>query len=131
MLRNNSTGSLGVWLREKCTEEGLSLRQAAAKTGLSHGTIDDIIKGGGASAETIRKLAQGFSGSGDHQRLALEDELLVLAGYRTRRPEGQEPGQPLARLMDIIGEFSESQLKIMSRFAEFIAERQRDDTNRR
>jgi len=44
--------TLGGWLRERCKAEGLSLRQAAALTGLSHATIDDIIKGGGASAET-------------------------------------------------------------------------------
>ena len=37
---------------EKCQKEGLSLRQAAARTGLSHTTIDDIRKDGGASAET-------------------------------------------------------------------------------
>lgn len=100
----------------------MSLRQATAKTGLSHATIDDIRKGGRASAQTIRKLAEGFSESGDHQKLALEDELLVLGGYRTQRPEGQELSQPLARLMDIISGFSEPQLKIMSRFAEFLAE---------
>ena len=53
-------GRLGKWVEETCKQERLSLRQAASKTGLSHATIDDIIKGGGASAETIRKLAQGF-----------------------------------------------------------------------
>ncbi|GAI97860.1 unnamed protein product, partial [marine sediment metagenome] len=68
-------------LEEKCRREHLSLRQAATKTGLSHATIDDIIKGRHPSPETIQKLARGFGGDGN-RGLALEDRLLVLAGYR-------------------------------------------------
>ncbi len=79
---------LGQWLSERCRREHLSLRQAAARSCLSHATLAQVIKRGRASPETIRKLAQGFSGNG-HQRLALEDYLLILAGYRSK-PEGEE-----------------------------------------
>lgn len=113
---------LGGWLAERCQQESLSLRQTAAKTGISHATVADIIKGSRASPETIKRLAEAFSEGGDHQRLVLEDELLVLAGYRSERPEGQELSLPLAQLMDIVGEFSWPQIKIMARFAEFLAE---------
>jgi len=51
--------NLSQWLKDRCEQEHLSLREAGAKTGLSHSTIDDVIKGGHPSAETIRKLAQG------------------------------------------------------------------------
>ena len=112
--------TLGGWLQERCQKEGLSLRQAAAKTGLSHATIDDIRKGGGASAETIRKLAQAFGGDG-REMLALEDKLLVLSGYRSERPEGEDLSEPMARLLDRLSGFSEPQLKLMEHFAEFIA----------
>ncbi len=81
-------GNLGQWLRERCQREHLSLRKAGAKTGLSGAAIGDIIRGSHPLPETIRKLAQGFGGDGS---LALEDHLLELAGYRIRRPEGEEP----------------------------------------
>ena len=113
---------LGSWLEERCKAEGLSLRQASIKTGLSHTTIADLMKGNNPSPETLRKLAQAFNEGGDHHRMAIEDELLTLAGYRSERLEGEELSQPLAQLMDIVGEFSQSQLKIMARFAEFLAE---------
>ncbi|GAI89923.1 unnamed protein product [marine sediment metagenome] len=58
------------------------MRQAAAKTGLSHSAIRNIIDGNRPLPETIRKLAQGFSGDSTAERLALEDRLLVLTGYR-------------------------------------------------
>lgn len=73
---------LSRWLLEKCKHEHLSLRQTAAKTGLSHATIADSIKGVRPLPETIRKLAQGFGGDGTAEKLALRDHLLVLAGYR-------------------------------------------------
>ena len=113
--------TLGGWLQERCQKEGLSLRQAAARTGLSHTTIDDIIKGGGASAETIRKLAQGFGGDG-RGMLALEDKLLILSGHRSERPEGEDLSEPVARLLDRLSQFSKPQFRIMERFAEFLAE---------
>lgn len=111
--------NLAVWLEKKCQGEGLSLRQAAARTGLSHATIAEIKNGTRATGETIRKLARGFGGDG-HQGRALEDELLVLAGYRTER-EG-EIREPVARLLDKISQFSESQLRIMDSFADFVSE---------
>ena len=88
---------LGSWVVERCRVEGLSLRQAAAKTGLSHATIRDIMNGGSASAETIRKLAAGFGGDGEATRLAVEDKLLTLCGYRSERPE-EKLSEPMGRL---------------------------------
>jgi len=111
----------GGWLQERCQKEGLSLRQAAARTGLSHATIDDIRKGGGASAEIIRKLAQAFGGDG-REMLALEDKLLVLSGCRSERPEGEDLSEPVARLLDRLSLFNESQLKIVGRFCDFLGE---------
>lgn len=78
-------GKLGQWLEKRCKRERLSLRQAAAKTGLSHATLADIIKGSHPSPETIKKLARGFGGDGNRM-LALEDRLLVLAGYKREEP---------------------------------------------
>jgi len=111
---------LGHWLEQRCKQERLSLRQAAAKTGLTHSTIRDVIKGGHPSSETIRKLAQGFGGNGV-QGLALEDELLILAGYRTERPGG-ELSESMAELMDKARLLNDPQLKIMSHFADFLIE---------
>ena len=121
-MKGQAIGSLAQWLEERCRKERLSLRKAAAKTGLSNNTIADIMKGTHASAETIGKLAHGFGGEGANQRLALEDELLVLAGYRTKRPEGEELSEALAQVMDKARQFDERQLKIMLRFADFISE---------
>lgn len=63
------TTALGQWLKERCQKEHLSLRQAAAKTGLSQSTLAGIIKGSAPSPQTVRKLARGFSGGGN-ERLA-------------------------------------------------------------
>lgn len=83
-----SNRSLGQWLDERMKYEHLSLRQAAAKTGLSHTTIQDILKGEvRASPETIKSLARGFGGDSS---TALELHLLVLAGYLK---EGSEENQ--------------------------------------
>ena len=119
---SGSGSSVASWLAERCQKEGLSLRQAAAKTGLSHATISDIIKGNCPSPESIKKLAGAFSGNGDHHRLALEDKLLVLAGYRSERPKEKEISEPMGRLLDKLSHFDEAQLKIMGRFADFISQ---------
>ena len=111
--------SLGYWLRERCQAEGLSLRKAAARAGVSHATISDIISGGRPSAATVVKLAKAFSGNGQHQKAALEDFLLSLCGYRSDRAEGRLR-EPLARLMDKLSEFSDAQLEIMEHFADFV-----------
>ncbi len=57
-------GGIGQWLKARCQKEGLSLRQAASKTGLSHATIADIMSGAQASPQTIKKLATAFGGDG-------------------------------------------------------------------
>ena len=110
---------LGEWLKAKCDEEGLSLRQVAEKAGVSHQTIAGLINGKKALPQTIKKLAKAF-GNNHHQMIALEDKLLSLAGYRTERPE-EALSEPLARLLDKLGEFSDSQLVIMEQFAHFIS----------
>ena len=102
------------------------MRQAAARTGLSHATISDIINGASLpSPETIKRLAKAFGEDGN-ERLALEDSLLILAGYRTQRPDGEDLSQPLARLMDKVANFSEPQLKLMARFAEYLADLEKE-----
>jgi len=113
---------LSQWLKDRCKAEALSTRQAAARTSLSHATISDIINGASLpSPETIKRLAHAFGEDGN-ERLALEDSLLILAGYRTQRPDGEDLSQPLARLMDKVASFSEPQLKLMERFAEYLAD---------
>lgn len=113
------------WLRIKMESEGLSLRKAASLTELSHGTIADILKGVSPSAETVKKLAQGFVGGDGHERLALEDELLVLAGHRTGRPEAEDVSATMGRLLDAVSSFSEPQLNLMTEFAKFLAREDR------
>lgn len=109
---------LATWLTETCEKERLSLREAAAKTGLSHGTIRDLKNGVCPSTGSIKKLAEGFS-EDIHERLSLEDHLLILAGHRTPRP-GQELSRHLARLIDRLSYFDEAQLQMMVRFAEYL-----------
>lgn len=123
-MKGQAKGHLGHWLAERCQEEGLSLRQAGEKTGLSHVTIADIIKGAQPTPESIKKLAGAFGGDG-HRGLVIEDQLLVLAGYRTPRPAGEETSEPLAQLLDKLSEFSEPQLKLLGHFADFISETER------
>ena len=93
---------------------------------MSHVTIADIRKGGRPNPQTIRKLAQGFGGDGTNERLALEDRLLTLAGYRTPRA-GEELSVSHATLMDKVSKFSEPQLEMMTRFADFLIEMERRD----
>ena len=112
-----SEETLGQWLQARCQQEKLSLRQAAQKANLNHVTIADILNGHHASSETVRKLAAAFR-DGDWHGKALEDYLLILAGHKTRH--GGELSQPAARLMDSIQGFDEKQMKLMSRFADFL-----------
>ena len=120
---------LSEWMEERCRNEKLSLRGAAGRTGLSHATIAEIIKGVSPTPESIRKLAHGFGGNGK-EGLALEDHLLTLAGYRTERPAGQEISPPMGRLLDSVAGFDDSQLVLMSRFAEFLAGRENEAKKR-
>lgn len=115
-------GALGSWLEERCKTKGLSLRQASIKIGISHATVADIINGSRACPETIRKLAKAFSQGGDHHRLVLEDELLVLAGFRSARRAGKGPSESMSILLDKLSKMSEPQLKIVGRFCDFISE---------
>jgi len=114
-------GSLSQWLEDRCKRERLSLRQAGTKVGLSHATIRDLINGTHPLPETIKKLAQGFGGNGSNTRLALEDKLLTLAGFRTERP-GEELSEPLAQLMDKVKGLCQPQIEMMGYFADFLVE---------
>lgn len=115
------TTELGQWLSDTCRKERLSLRRAAAKTGLSHATIADILNGGQVTADTIKKLAAAFGNGGENQRLALEDKLLILAGYRSPRHNG-DLSEPMARLLDQVQLLNEPELKVITRFADFLME---------
>ena len=115
---SNGANTLGAWLKNKCAEERLSLRQAAAKAGLSHVTISDIINGGRPSATTIGKLAEAF-GNGNTQTAELKDLLLGLSGYRGS-PRDEETGEHLGRVMDKLKDFSPKQLEVIEDLAGFI-----------
>lgn len=109
---------LARWLKERCQKDHLSLRQVGEMAGISHSTVHSIFKGGHSSAATVKRLAHAFGGNGN-QQIALEDELLILAGYRTRQ---EHLSQPLAELIDILSHFSEPQLKVVSAFASYLTE---------
>jgi len=115
---DDEASRLGGWLKAKCDEEGLSLRQVANKTGLSHQTIAGLIEGKKALPQTIKKLADAFGGN-HHQLIALEDKLLSLAGYRSERPE-EALSEPLARILDKLNALDVAQLGIVEQFADFI-----------
>ena len=117
MTDNNS---LGGWIQGKCNEEGLSLRQMATKVGVSHQTIAGLMTGKKALPQTIKKLAKAFGNDHHHQTIALEDKLLVLAGYRTERPE-EELNEARAKIMDIAQNFNEPELDMLYKFAVFLA----------
>ena len=119
----NGASNLGEWLKAKCDGDRLSLRQVAKKAGLSHQTIAGLMDGKRALPQTIKRLAKAFSDD-HHQTIALEDKLLCLAGYRTERPE-EELSEPVARLLDKLGQFNQSQLMIMEQFADFISKTER------
>ena len=111
---------LAGWLKEKCQEEGLSFRQAAAKTGLSHGTICGIVNGKSPTAETVKRLARGF-GDDHHHQLALEDKLLTLTGYRSERPDGDGLSEPLAQLLDKLTRLGEPEIEMLGHFADYLS----------
>ncbi len=115
-----SVQSLAQWLKERCKKEGLSLREAARKAGLSHATIAGIVRGRRASPKTIRQLAAVFAPYGINQRLALEDHLLILAGCRTPR-EGERT-EAWGQLLDTLLLLNERQIEWVERFAHFLSE---------
>jgi len=110
---------LGKWLRAKCDEERLSLRQVAKKAGVSHQPIASLANGKKVLPQTIKLLAKAFGGD-NHQQIALEDKLLCLAGYRTERPE---ISPPQAEVLDIIQDFSELKLQVVKDFAVYLRDK--------
>jgi len=127
-LKEVSHGDIAQWLRERCRRERLSLRQVADRSGLSHATVAQVMKTGAASPATVRKLVQAFYGDGK-QGMVVEDELLVAAGHRTPRPNG-EMSEAMAWLLDKLSHFSEPQLRLVGQFADFIAEVEMEGTKK-
>ena len=109
---------LGGWLEQRCHDEVLSLRQAAAKSGLSHATLSDIMKGIRPSAATIVKLAEAF-GSNDHDKSELKDLLLGLSGYRDKQ-KSEVQTELRARLVDKLSQFNIDQLELLEQLSGFI-----------
>lgn len=118
--KTQKTPALAAWLEKRCQAEGLSFRQAATKTGISHATIASIIKGVRPSAATVVKLAKAFGSNGQNHVAELEDELLGLCGYRSAVPE-IKVSEPLARLLDKLSECDEERLKLIESFVDFSA----------
>ena len=87
--------SIASWLKEKCKMRHLSLREAGDKAGLSHTTIQVYMRGGRPSLISLKKLSNAFEGD-INLRPALEDELFMLAGYKTRPPI-TEPSDPMLK----------------------------------
>ncbi len=117
---NGNGNALGNWLKDRCQQEHLSLRQAATKANLSHATISDIINGGRPSAATIVKLAEAFS-NGDSHKEELKDQLLSLVGYRGERIKG-EMSDAVARVVEKLNHVSPDQLEVIESLASFVTE---------
>ncbi len=109
---------LGEWLRLICKERRLSLRQAEKIIGISHSTVNFIMRGHPVNLRTVQKLAKAF-GDGECHRRALEDKLMVMAGFRQRPIEVSEA---VGRLLDGIGDFSDDEFKILAEFADYLKE---------
>jgi len=124
----DGVSTLGEWIKAKSDEEGLSLRQVATKVGVSHQTVAGLMNGKKALPKTIKKLAIAFGGD-NHQRIALEDRLLVLAGYRTERPE-EVLSEPMARLLDKLNDLDATELGMVEQFTVFIMTMQKRGDNR-
>jgi len=88
--------ALGTWLENRCRQEHLSLRKVAARTGLSHATIEAIIKGGRPSLVTIKMLARGFAGNGENSA-ALEKHLIELV-----TDMGEKTGESYLNLIPLL-----------------------------
>ena len=109
---------LGKWLEKTCKDRRLSLRQAEKLIGISHSTVNFIIRGHPVQFRTVQKLAKAFS-DGDCHRKALEDKLMVMAGYRHKPIE---VSVAVGQLLDSVEGFSDDEFKILARFADYIVE---------
>ncbi len=116
----SKTPSLATWLAGRCKQEKLSYRTAAARTGISHGTIAAIIKGVRPSAVTIGKLAKAFGTNGQNHVAELEDELLGLCGYRSAHPVTRASG-PVSILRYKLVTLNDAQLKLVESFVNYCA----------
>lgn len=111
--------TLQQWLKGKCKQERLSVRNVGIRCGLSHTTIAEILKGQGVMGSTIKKLAQGFATS-EAEKLALEDKLLILAGFRSERPEESTLTESQAHLIAKVKLAGEAEVEMMLSFASFL-----------
>ena len=86
----------GDWLRELLAKRGItSSRQVRQRTGISHTTIDDILKGTRPSVETAIRIAKGF-GADISQALGLAGyEDIVEAWQGASEPSRQLDEEPL------------------------------------
>ena len=106
------------WLKERCERERLSSRDAGIKCGLSHVTIAEILNGQGVRADTIKKLVQGFATS-EAEKLALEDKLLILAGFRSERSESVLT-EAQATLIETVKLASKAEVEVILSFVDFL-----------
>jgi len=104
---------LSRWLQEKRRQDGLSLREIARMTDLSHGTVAGILRGVRSRPETLEKLARGFGGGS-----TLQDQFLEMAGYRKQR-RGR-PSVALAELIDKATALDDHQVRMLVSFAEIM-----------
>jgi transcriptional regulator with XRE-family HTH domain len=86
--------SLGEWLRREREQRRLSIRQLAARAGMSHASLSNIENGlHGVKRENAQKLAaalsEGLSDPSERERLARE--LLTLAGFASAPEVTYEP----------------------------------------
>jgi transcriptional regulator with XRE-family HTH domain len=86
--------SLGEWLRRERERRRLSIRQLAARAGMSHASLSNIENGlHGVKRENAQKLAAALSEdvSDPSERERLARELLTLAGFASAPEITYEP----------------------------------------
>ena len=98
----------------------MSIRKLAGRAGLNYVTVAEIRNGSRPSPETIKKLAATFSNNGANQKVALEDYLLSICGYRSEPTDG-ELSESQARLLDKVSHFNQTQFRLVEEFADYVA----------
>ena len=126
-MQNDTASDFRAWLVRKCRERGLSLRKASIKAGLSTATIAALVGGVHPRPETIKKLARFFSGDGASiaEVMALEDHILVLAGYRSPAPEAKY-SEALGRVVAKLRGCEEREILLVEHFIDFLNDKMRE-----
>lgn len=109
--------NIADWLTRKGEQEHLSMRQMADQVGVSHATLAQAKKGVHTVA-TVLKIAAGFSKEGTVERTVLEDQLLALCGYRSKKPVLQT-SEPMVRLIDMLSKLDDEQLRLIEVIIDF------------